>query len=129
MPSVDTNVLVRLATRDDPRQYARIRSYIEMHRPVFVSLLSVLELGWVLMSRYGLSRERTVAALRILMRMSELEIEAPDVLEEAMQLWENHPPDNGLADCLILATARRHQRVPLATFDRTLAKLPDTLLL
>lgn len=129
MPSVDTNVLVRLVTKDDPRQYAKIKSYLEKHRSVFVSLLSVFELVWVLVRRYALPRESAIAALRTLLQMSELEVEAPDVLEQAIDLWEASKPDTSFADCFILATAQRHHRVPLVTFDRNLARLPDTLLL
>ncbi len=129
MPSIDTNVLVRLATKDDPRQYAKIENYLKKHRSVFISLLSVFELVWVLVKHYDFPRESAIAALRTLLQMSELEIETPDVLEQAIDLWEASKLDTSFADCFILATAQRHKRIPLVTFDRNLARLPDTLLL
>lgn len=51
MAAIDTNVLVRLVTRDDPAQYEKAQAFVGKHQPVLVTQLSVLELVWVLMSR------------------------------------------------------------------------------
>lgn len=128
MPAADTNILVRLAVRDDPKQYAKIRSDLKQHS-LFVSLLSVLELTWVLMGRYGYTKAEVLSALRTLCEMQELDIESPAILDDTLDLWGQARSDISFADCLILATARQHRRTPLATFDKRLSKLPDTLLL
>ncbi len=129
MPAADTNILVRLVVQDDPQQYAAIRTYLLKHRSVFVSLLSVFELVWVLMRRYARTKADVVSALRTLSEMQELDIESPDILDSTIELWEHAKSDIGFADCLILATARQHHRTPLATLDKRLSKLPDTILL
>jgi predicted nucleic acid-binding protein len=53
MRAVDTNVLVRLITRDDPRQTASAESFIT--KGAWVSPLTLAEAMWVLGSVYELS--------------------------------------------------------------------------
>ena len=65
--AIDTNVLVRLVTKDDESQYKKAQTFVERHQPVLVTQLSVLELVWVLMSRYGLNKERTCKVVQALL--------------------------------------------------------------
>lgn len=55
MKSVDTNVLVRFILGDDPEQSAQAEAIVK--EGVFVPITVLLELGWVLGSRYGLDRK------------------------------------------------------------------------
>ena len=52
MPAVDTNVLVRLIARDDPKQAKAAEDFIA--GGAWVSLLVLAETTWVLDSIYGL---------------------------------------------------------------------------
>ena len=55
MIGLDTNVLVRYVTQDDPVQSPKASRLIESlttASPGFVSLVSVVELVWVLQSSY-----------------------------------------------------------------------------
>ena len=56
MPSIDTNVLVRLLAADDAKQAAQARALMhsatQVGESLFVPLTVVLELEWVLRSRY-----------------------------------------------------------------------------
>lgn len=52
MIAVDTNVLVRLLTADDPKQLAAARSLFASD-PIWVAKTVLLETGWVLRSLYG----------------------------------------------------------------------------
>jgi predicted nucleic-acid-binding protein len=52
MIAVDTNVLVRLLTGDDPTQAAEARSLFEAG-PIWIAKTVLLETGWVLRSLYG----------------------------------------------------------------------------
>lgn len=54
MRAVDTNVLVRALIRDDAAQGRRAAACLH-GQPVYVPVTVVLELEWVLRSRYGLS--------------------------------------------------------------------------
>jgi predicted nucleic-acid-binding protein len=119
--AIDTNVLVRLVTRDDESQYKKAQSFVEKHRPVLVTQLSVLELVWVLMSRYGLDKERTCQVVQALLEMRELNIQSPAILEAALKTWKKSKAD--FADCFILETVVDASESPLGTFDTTLGKL------
>ncbi len=121
MAAIDTNVLVRLVTRDAESQYKKAHAFVEEHRPVLVTQLSVLELVWVLMSRYGLDKERTCQVVEALLEMRELNIQAPAVLEAALKTWKKSKAD--FADCFILETVVDASESPLGTFDTTLGKL------
>jgi predicted nucleic-acid-binding protein len=121
MAAIDTNVLVRLVTRDDPAQFAKAQAFVQEHQPVLVTQLSVLELVWVLMSRYGLPKTKVCRIVEALLNMAELSIQQPSILEAALGRWQASKAD--FADCFILETVKAASATPLGTFDRTLGKL------
>jgi predicted nucleic-acid-binding protein len=121
MAAIDTNVLVRLVTRDDESQYKKAQAFVDKHQPVLVTQLSVLEMVWVLMSRYGLDKERTCQLVQALLDTKELNIQAPAILEAALETWRESKAD--FADCFILQTVIDASESPLGTFDGTLARL------
>jgi len=47
MTAVDTNVLVRLLTGDDPKQTATVRSLF-VAEPIWIAKTALIETGWVL---------------------------------------------------------------------------------
>lgn len=121
MAAIDTNVLVRLVTRDDESQYKKAQAFVDKHQPVLVTQLSVLEMVWVLMSRYNLNKERTCQVVQALLDTKELNIQAPAILEAALETWRESKAD--FADCFILQTVMDASETPLGTFDATLARL------
>jgi predicted nucleic-acid-binding protein len=52
MRAIDTNVLVRALVRDEPASARRAEALLRDH-PVYVPVTVILELEWVLRSRYG----------------------------------------------------------------------------
>ena len=52
MRAIDTNILVRALVLDDAAQAARAQELLREHK-VFVPVTVILELEWVLRSRYG----------------------------------------------------------------------------
>jgi predicted nucleic-acid-binding protein len=52
MTAVDTDVLVRLLTGDDPKQAAAARSLFA-REPIWIAKTALLETAWVLRSLYG----------------------------------------------------------------------------
>lgn len=62
MRAVDTNVLVRAFVQDDPAQAARAQALLRRHK-IYVPITVMLELEWVLRSRYGFTRPVVAAAL------------------------------------------------------------------
>ena len=63
MRAVDTSIVVRYLTGDDPKQ-ARAAWAVIGHEPVFVPRTVLLEAEWVLRSVYGMPSARIVTALR-----------------------------------------------------------------
>ena len=108
---VDTNVVVRYLTGDDPGQAARARAVIDAG-DVFVSTTVLLESEWVLRSVYGLSRTEVAAALRAFAGLPGLSVESPAVLSEALDHAER---GMDFADALHLGAATRCEA--LLTFD------------
>ena len=111
MRAVDTNVVVRYLTGDDPGPAARARAVIDAG-DVFVSTTVLLESEWVLRSVYGLSRTEVAAALRALAGLPGLSVESPAVLSEALDHAER---GMDFADALHLGAAARCEA--LLTFD------------
>lgn len=62
MQAVDTNVLVRAFVQDDPAQAVRAQALLRAHQ-VFVPVTVMLELEWVLRSRYGFTKQVIAKAL------------------------------------------------------------------
>jgi len=60
MIGLDTNVLVRYIMQDDPKQSRKATSLIESlddDHPGFITIVSILELYWVLTSCYDLTTD------------------------------------------------------------------------
>jgi predicted nucleic-acid-binding protein len=125
MLGIDTNVLVRYLVRDDQSQYERTRRLIHREvntgEPVLVSLLVLLEMEWVLRSRYELAKPDIVAVLSSLLQTAELAFEDEPSVEHAIYSWKNSLAE--FADCLIDARNRRLGCRATATFDRKRLKL------
>jgi len=125
MLGIDTNVLVRYLVRDDQSQFERARRLIHREvktgEPVLVSLLVLLEMEWVLRSRYELAKPDIVAVLSSLLQTVELAFEDEPSVEHAIYSWKNSLAE--FADCLIDARNRRLGCRATATFARKALKL------
>lgn len=121
MAAVDTNVLVRLLVDDDEDQVRHARAFLRAHGPAWVSHVVVAEVTWVLASAYGVDRRGIAEAVESLLSLSVVEIEEPEVVAGALESFRSSSADFG--DCLILACARRANRLPLATFDAGLGRV------
>jgi predicted nucleic-acid-binding protein len=125
MIGLDTNVLVRYLVRDDQRQYEKatrlLRRAAEAGEPIMVSLLTLLEMEWVLRSRYASSKEDIAAAISSLLDAADLVFEDEPAVEEAIHLWKSSAAD--FADCLINVRNRRLGCRTTATFDRKALRL------
>lgn len=120
MRAVDTNILVRLITRDDAEQTSTAEAFI--HRGAWVSHLVLVETMWVLSASYELPAESLITALKLLLNHQQLVIQDRHLVAAALAQFEQHPA-LGFSDCLILESARQAGHLPLGTFDRRLARL------
>lgn len=121
MRAVDTNVIVRLATRDDEVQAKAAEAFIAKAGG-WVSHVVLVELAWVLDSVYGFGRIQIATALDLLLGQEHLTIQQPEVAAAALKLFRKGAGSD-FADCLIVETARQAGHLPLGTFDKKLAKV------
>jgi predicted nucleic-acid-binding protein len=120
MRAVDTNVLVRLLTRDDVRQTASAESFIA--QGAWVSVLGLAEAVWVLDSVYELSSADQAKAIEMLLSHRQLAVQDHETIASALALFRAKP-SLGFSDCLMLEMARKAGHLPLGTFDRNLGKI------
>lgn len=123
MRAVETNVLVRLVTRDDPSQVAAADAFVE--KGAWVSHIVLAELTWVLDAAYRLGHEKIAAAIDMLINHESLSVEDSDVVRAALEHYRGKR-SLGFSDCLVLEVARKAGHLPLGTFDRNLSKLDGT---
>jgi len=120
MRAVDTNVLVRLVTRDDPQQATAADRWVE--KGAWVSLLALAEATWVLAAVYERTPAQIATAAEMLLGHRDLTLQDPDVVAAALNAFRAKPAV-GFSDCLLLEIARKAGHLPLGTFDRGLGKL------
>jgi predicted nucleic acid-binding protein len=120
MRAVDTNVLVRLLARDDPKQAAAAETFVA--GGAWVSHLVLAETTWVLASVFSRSSRQIADAIAQLMEHESLVVQDPDVVALALTHLRRKPT-LGFSDCLILEIARKAGHLPVGTFDRDLGRL------
>jgi predicted nucleic-acid-binding protein len=121
--AVDTNVLVRLLSRDDARQATAADAAIA--KGAWVPQLVLAEAVWVLEAVYARTPKQLTAALELLLAHESLVLQDADVVAAALAQFRAKPA-LGFSDCLVLEIARKAGHLPLATFDKALGKLPGT---
>jgi predicted nucleic-acid-binding protein len=123
MIGLDTNVLVRYIMQDDAKQSLKASKLLEsltVEKPGFVSLVSVVELGWVLSSSYDLDREQVAQALELMMRTKTVVVDRADEVMKALRVFRTSSAD--FADCLIERTAASAGCAKTMTLDIDAAK-------
>ena len=121
MIALDTNVVVRLLTNDDPSQAAEAARLVESE-PVFLPLSVVLETEWVLRSVYDLGRETVANAFRSLLGIPSVAAEAVDRIGQALDWYEQ---GFDFADALHLASAAEAGAERIAAFDGRFLRLTN----
>lgn len=123
MIGLDTNVIVRYIMQDDVKQAHLASKLIEsltVEEAGFVPLVAVVEIVWVLSSSYELDRMQVLAALELLLRTKEIEVEQAEVVWRAVRVYQDSTAD--FADCLIERLAAAAGCVRTMTFDRSASK-------
>lgn len=118
MIGLDTNVLVRYIAQDDPKQSPKAAALIESlapDAPGYVTIVSVVELVWVMQSCYAMSRAGIAAALTQILRTKEIVVESAEVVWRAIRAFDGSSAD--FADCLIERIAHAQGCETTMTFD------------
>lgn len=123
MIGLDTNVLVRYIMQDDIQQSPKASALLESldaDKPGFITLVSVVELYWVLTSCYDLTGSQVKQALEVLLRSKQIIVDRADQVLRALRVFDDGKAD--FADCLIERTAASAGCAQTMTFDVGAAK-------
>lgn len=120
MVAADTNIVVRVLVRDDPRQVRQAEAFIVAG--AWISHIVLAEAVWVLSANYRLSPSDVADMIEKLLNHREFVVEDPATILAALTHFRSRP-SLGFTDCLILETARKAGHLPLGTFDRELGKV------
>ena len=123
--ALDTNVLVRLATRDDAVQFSKaeklVRDRFSVYSPAWISVIVVAEYTWVLTKLYQYSRREIANSLTALIETDYFRVEDQHLVRAAVRLYSETKAD--FSDCLILVRNQENGSDITYTFDRQAAKL------
>ena len=89
MRAVDTNVLVRLVTRDDVKQVAVAEAFVG--NGAWVPHLAIAEATWVLASVYYRDPEAVATAVEMLLSHEHLTVQDAEVVAAAVIQFRQHP--------------------------------------
>ena len=116
MISVDTNLLVRVLTNDDPIQARRAVKILKSD-DIYIPKTVILETEWVLRYAYEIGRSNIINGFQKLLGLPNVSVEDPDSIYQAVKWYEEN---FDFADALHLASSRRC--VSFATFDSSSTK-------
>ena len=130
MIALDTNILVRLLTNDDPAQALRAQAALNAELAaggaVIVSPIVLCEMVWVLTQVYGYSLAQCQLALDALLAFPALSFEDLAAVVQARQHWQRDGGD--FADHMIGAAMQAQGCRCVLTFDKKAAKSPTHFL-
>lgn len=133
MRAFDTNLLVRILTRDDAGQVEVIDRLMDQADATgevfFVPITVVLELEWVLRSVYKRTKPQMVIALGALLQNASLAIEHHQAVELALDAIDSGHGRVDFADALHIGISLTAEHDPLLTFDQVCARLTGAQLL
>jgi predicted nucleic-acid-binding protein len=113
MIAVDTNVLVRLLTGDDPVQATAARSLFASG-PVWIAKTVLLETGWVLRSLYEFEEQTIRDAFIKLLGLRNVHVEDESSIAAALELTSDGIE---FADAMHLSS--RPEGVKFVSFDKS----------
>jgi len=126
MIGLDTNILVRYLTQDDPVQSRTATDVIERRlteeNPGFVSVVAMVEMVWVLDRAYGFSGAEIAAAVERLLQSEVLAVEHEQEVFTAMIAMKQG--QGSFADAVIAALGAKAGCSCTVTFDRKALRLP-----
>ena len=116
MIGVDTNLLVRILTNDDPAQARRAAKVLQSD-DIYLTKTVLLETEWVLRHAYEIEKAHIKKGFLKLFGLPNVSVENPDIVAQAISWYENN---FDFADALHLASSKKCEK--FATFDSAFIK-------
>lgn len=125
MIGLDTYLLVRYLTRDDPVQYRKAEDLVntaaERGDQLVINSAVLCELVWVLRTAYEYSRQEIARALEQILTTAQFDVERQDEARQALRDFQSTKAD--FSDALIGRINRSLGADHTATFDTDLKRL------
>lgn len=132
MIGLDTNVLIRYITQDEASQSAKATRLIEnslsAKNPGFVTLITLVEVVWVLESCYQQSPSSSIDIVHKLLTTAQLVVERADVAYMALRRMAEYTSGVDFSDALISTVCEQAGCDITMTFDKKATKLGMKLL-
>ena len=126
MIGLDTNILVRYLTQDDPVQSPMATEIIERQlseeNPGFVSIVAMVETVWVLDRAYGFAAHEIATAVERMLQADVLVVENEQEVFTAMTAVKDEK--SSFADAVIAQLGARAGCSRTLTIDHKAARLP-----
>lgn len=126
MTGLDSNILVRYLTQDDPDQSLKATEIIERRlteeNTGFVTIVAMVEIVWVLDRAYRFSTREIAAAVERMLQIDVLVVENEQEVFTAMIALKNG--QGTFADALIASLGARAHCSCTLTFDLKALRLP-----
>jgi predicted nucleic-acid-binding protein len=127
MIGLDSNVLVRYLTQDDPAQSRKANRLVEdalrAGEKLYLNHVVMCELNWVLSRAYGYERADLAEAVEKILSAAQFEFEDKNSLWQALEGFRQYGAD--FADCLIGVKNAAAGCGTTLTFDRRAGGLPQ----
>ena len=118
---IDTNIMVRLITRDDEKMLKKVKKLFSHEEKLYVfEDTATMELVYVLStSTYHYTREVIAEKIKEVLKLENL-VCNKGLIEDALDLYVSHPKLS-FVDCYLAAVTELSQEKPLWTLDHKLA--------
>lgn len=130
MIGLDTNIVVRYFAQDDPIQSPKATEIVEgrltQEEPGFISLVTMVEIVWVLDRIYGLSGRQIASAIEQMLQADTFFLQNEQEVFTAMVALKTGQAS--FANALIAALGAWFGCVSTLTFDRKAARLKGFVL-
>ncbi len=120
MIGLDTNIIIRYLTQDDPQQSKSaeyiIETELDSKNQGFISLIVLIEVIWVLKTCYQQSKPELYHIVESLLTTKQLIIEKSDNAYKALRIWQKGNGD--YSDALIAVLSQENGCAYILTFDK-----------
>ena len=118
---IDTNILVRIITRDDEKQSQIALDYVSnSSTPFVINHIVICELVWVLESAYKYDKKQIIKALECILKVKQFLILEKNSVRSALKLYAETSID--FSDALIGYVNKEEGCEFTITFDKATSK-------
>jgi len=117
---IDTSVIIRYLTGDDPEKAKKFRSYLRKNKGLYVSDTVVAETYFALTSFYRFSRSKVLSWLSDLIRHPNIQCDE-GVLKEAIEIATSY--NVSFVDAYCAALSRQRTNGKLLSYDKGIGKI------